>query len=440
MISAITASYAETFDIQFDGGNVGYIASDGENGSNKYSEGDYYTESSSENSSYSSSESKALNLKRTIQNNMFEWLKNIEENSHHDSFFMDNKGTGHITNLDFSKIDKSTLAQILNDVSEMQYYTSYNDAAWVNSNTKPPREISGNGYDLSELSDNDLQTIKNNIIRSINPNCILFTDGLSVFLTIGGKIYKLYGLNGLLSLLFSTTDKTMVTPQGDSPYTSGSPVRTDIYNGPPALHDSDRYTDRFSGYLSEAENEDGWIVTVDPETGIKKYTYESNTSSSALDDSIMIALLTDYNVYSISDDYVVSVDYTSDLRRWTVYKENSPVTTPIITDNPHHELDFNMIYQRYGAGTYKVVAEQQAIITTGTYITYDICKYLFDPSTGNILWYSQKMARNNMGGSIVINRMASDSPEWIATGDLFNITINELGAVETEKSPIQRED
>lgn len=207
--------------------------------------------------------------------------------------------------------------------------------------------------------------------------------------------------------------------------------RIDLYTGVPSFkYSSDSYKNRFSQYYNLA-NYENW-PSYYGDFG-KKY-YETNRgmyTSAALSDDVYIGYFTEYHIENVTKDYISNVNYTSDERRWTIYLNDSPVSDPVITDNPQHELNFTEVYQTYGAGQYYVVAEQLATYTKSTYVTYDKCEYLFDLGTGVILWFNESKVDNGRGGGVYLGTEDVDTPEWVATGDSYKVTVNDYGEIES---------
>lgn len=86
-------------------------------------------------------------------------------------------------------------------------------------------------------------------------------------------------------------------------------------------------------------NNEGWRTSRNA-NGTLQYDYSQNMlfggSTASLNDNVYIALLTDYHVYSAQKDYIETIDYTSNQRRWTITLNGQPVGEPLITDNPRH--------------------------------------------------------------------------------------------------------
>ena len=155
-----------------------------------------------------------------------------------------------------------------------------------------------------------------------------------------------------------------------------------------------------------------------------------------MEDYADVVYLKDYHIYEVQDDQIDNVDYTSDKRRWSVYKkgeENSgkPIRSAE-TDNPQHAFQFSS----NEAGDYVVVAEQEATYTVSIYVTYDVVEYLVDSKSQNILYYNEKLVSNGKGGSVKVD--GEQKTGWVSTGDSFNIHVNDLGTVETNGSATQR--
>lgn len=238
--------------------------------------------------------------------------------------------------------------------------------------------------------------------------------------------------SGQSHLDWSNQGASYYNPNDRSSSTLYTVPRTDLFTGVPTFkYCTDSYKDRFTQYYNQADRE-GW-PSYYGDFG-KKY-YETNRgsyTSAALSDDEYIGYFTEYHIESATKDFITNVNYTSDERRWTIYLDDTQVSDPVITDNPQHELNFTEVYQTYGAGQYYVVAEQLATYSKSTYVTYDKCEYLFDMSTGVILWFSESKTTNGKGGSVYLGTEDVDTPEWVATGDTFTVTVNDYGDVETQ--------
>ena len=69
-------------------------------------------------------------------------------------------------------------------------------------------------------------------------------------------------------------------------------------------------------------------------------------------------------------------------------------------------------------------------------MSYDICDYLFDIETKNLLYFNEKTVSDGNGGSIYLGGEAREG--WVATGDVFNWNVNNLGEIERDGSTTQR--
>lgn len=192
------------------------------------------------------------------------------------------------------------------------------------------------------------------------------------------------------------------------------------------MNDSYNWTGRFQDWQNRFGNT----------TGNSSGSGSNTSSSNQMEDYADVVYLKDYHIYEVQEDQIDNVDYTSDKRRWSVYKkgeENSgkPIRTSE-TDNPQHAFEFSSDE----AGDYVVVAEQEATYTVSMYVTYDVVEYLVDSKSQNILYYNEKLVSNGKGGSVKVD--GEQKTGWVSTGDSFNIHVNDLGAVETNGSATQR--
>ena len=196
------------------------------------------------------------------------------------------------------------------------------------------------------------------------------------------------------------------------------------------MNDSYNWTGRFQDWQNRFGN------TTGNSSGNQTGSGSNTSSSNQMEDYADVVYLKDYHIYEVQEDQIDNVDYTSDKRRWSVYKkgeENSgkPIRTSE-TDNPQHAFQFSSDE----AGDYVVVAEQEATYTVSMYVTYDVVEYLVDSKSQNILYYNEKLVSNGKGGSVKVD--GEQKTGWVSTGDSFDIHVNDLGTVETNGSATQR--
>jgi len=436
--------YSEVTNIDENDETTYTLVSDGESGNTSNSTGgDYESNVSSNNStSYTQSEKNALTVRNSIISTMQKWANQLK-NSSQNSF---NSGYGtNIINLTIGAVSKNDIANLLNMVNELK---SFNDAAWVstynNLANSSLQEAADSEYGM--LSTEEKRTVRKEIAKKENPNAIIRSSDNSsaIYITNAGK-YRVKDIAGVGKVgITKYNDYGYVVMPSNNRTNQGNIVRGDAYSGIPSMVDTSNYSDRFNGFKNLADSE-RWIVSSNGEGTNKSTQYSYNKgvlgggSSSSLCDDVSIALLTDYHIYRVKKDYVTNINYTSNKRRWLIYLNGEKIGEPVITDNPQHELNFTEIYKEYGAGEYLVVAEQKAYVTKATYVQYDICNYLFETDTGNILYYTESLVTGQGGGSILINESTNNTPKWHKTGDTFTVRVNNLGQYDVDGTDTQRE-
>lgn len=160
--------------------------------------------------------------------------------------------------------------------------------------------------------------------------------------------------------------------------------------------------------------------------------------SNAMEDSCCLSYLEDYHIRKADRHYVTGTQYT-DKRRWAVYQAaadgSSPQGEPVAVEERTNE-EHSFRFQGYQPGVYLVVPEQEAVYTVGMYVEYDICEYLFNTETRTMLYFRERLADNGKGGSIFLGQKKESG--WQKTGDVFRVTVNDLGEVEQDGSATQR--
>lgn len=155
--------------------------------------------------------------------------------------------------------------------------------------------------------------------------------------------------------------------------------------------------------------------------------------SNSMEDYLVMGYIEDYHIASVEKDHIEVIDYTSDMRVWSVYdQETGEKIKELTTDNPQHELAMKFSEP----GKYRIVAEQEAKYQKGMYVKYDYIDYLFDAETKNLLYFNEQILSNDQGGSVFVG--TTEETGLVPTGDVFNWTINDLGQVETDGSATQR--
>lgn len=432
--SETTVNLGEKEEVIFD--------SDGQTGHNTQNAGGDYTNNTNSETTYnySQNESNALTYRSNIYNTVSGWYSQLQSNTA--DFYTSGIGE-NISTITFGTVPKSEVAGLINNVTTWE---NIEGADWVKQNSLPTLKLTEDENSVyNTLTDDEKQDIRKQVVLNENPEGSIGID-VQTGSSLGGRFANL-----IIKVRETSNGKIIIEKEdpftGTITYTNpfsipGKPIRPDAFAGFPPLRDSTDYTDRFDGFFGIANNEK-WPTSIDKDGNIF-YNYDPTVlgggSTASLCDEISIALLTNYHIYSVQKDYVQDINYTSDERRWTVYKDGVQVGDPIITDNPEHELNFTEIYNIHGAGLYVVEAEQLAYVTTGTYVKYDICEYLFETDTGNILYFSESLVTNRGGGSLLLNQTTNTQPEWHKTGDTFNVTVNDLGQYEVDGYSTEREE
>ncbi len=434
-------------NIDNNGGSSTILISDGQSGEETSSiDSEDNTNSStttSSGSTLSESARTSINNSNNIQNTLNIWVSQLRANRNNGKFFGGFDYSPCIRNISYTSIPKSDIAGLLNQV--ITYRSNLVDN-WIDSRqtlggrNAPSQSFlySSNDFftrlgtrDLIRAKASMLMTEKNQAsdlsneyIDSQIPNLFL-GEGFSV----GNNDFTFSkNSNDILKLDWNNDnyfDPNFIL----SGNLGGTHIREDAFMGVPSLSYFDLYSERFNAFEQMARKE-GWPSQLD-NRGLRRY-YIDPRMSSALSDDVYIALLTEYSIIEGEKDVITNVNYTSDERRWTIYLDGQPVSEPIITDNPLHALDFTTVYNEHGAGEYYVVAEQLATYNKSTFIKYNKAEYMFDMATGSILWWNESKYSNGGGGSIYLGTEYIDTPEWVATGDTFNITVNNHGEVDTD--------
>lgn len=413
LIPNISLAKEKQNEINYDDNSEYYIKSDGKNG-NESSKSKEKNANSSTNTTthYTAAQINASENRKSVQSNVKEWLNQVKNEESYADDFVTSAGNDAI-NITLSTVSADKVKALLSKVSELKKSTQTSETSYYNNN-----------YDKSDINNDikktdgtvtneELQRYKAEIVKKNHPNA-----------TTNSQTSKSAG-NNKYHIEFGSRIK-MINPNIDMKiirrYINGTiPVRPDIYSGEPSMADSETYTDRYNGLVTQAE-EKGW----------------NNTTSVYMDDSITIALLTDYHIESIEKEHIEIKSYASNERKWHIKLDDVTLCDPIITDNPKHELNFTEIYKEHGPGTYYIVCEQLANVTKSTYITYSTGEYLYEADTGNILYFYESVVTNGAGGAIHLDQ--TESQEWVETNDTFTIVVNDLGEVETDGSATQREE
>lgn len=430
--------YADEATVDIGDGTQVIISSDGQDGTESYNQGSETDNTSTSNTTqhYTQEQRNAISYRNSIYNQTRSWYSEMVNMRNHQYQNFSGGFSDNITNMTISSLHKSEIAKLLNNVNNLAnagasdwYSNSYN---WGNL-TKPSTSLSDDGS-WSELTSEEREKIREGIVKNENSNFYISQNGGTVFaFNVGAVAFFIHDFLGGQICSSSYGSENIQNGrflQRGSIYTNpGRIAIPNVYLGTPQIHFTDNYIDNFNGYKQMAFQE-GWKINRNP-NNILQYTYNPNMlfggATASLNDNVYIALLTDYHVYSVTKEHVTNIDYTSDERRWTITLNGQPVGTPLVTDNPKHELNFTEVYEQYGAGDYVVVADQLALITKANFVQYDICNYLFDAESGNLLYAEEKLVRNGYGKSILLDEETSETPEWTPTGDTFTIHVNDLG-------------
>ncbi len=449
-----------------------YMQSDGNTGTESYTSGETNNNTTSTNSRVQTTyEKNTLTARNDIFTTINEWKNRCKETSQYKNGKFAGFGYGDkAVNFTFITVPKYDVAELLNKVTT--YTNEINDLHietdsagnatesidndpsndWIDSssylNGVPSVSLGNNAHntDFGDMSLEERNNVKTGVILNEKGD----TDHSKEHIqeekinTLGNDYGEAnYGNNGDFNLGVSPSSAVHLNWNDDSNYynpqlsignTNFTIPRIDLYTGVPTFkYSQDSYKNRFSQYYNIAQRENWPCYYGDFN---KKY-YETNKdyyTSAALNDDMYIGYFTEYHIESATKDYVFNVDYTSDQRRWSIYLDDVQVSEPIITYNPQHELNFTEVYQTYGTGQYYVVAEQLATYSKATYVTYDKCEYLFDIGTGVILWFNESKVTNGRGGSVYLGTEDVDTPDWVATGDIFTVTVNDYGDIEINDS------
>lgn len=155
--------------------------------------------------------------------------------------------------------------------------------------------------------------------------------------------------------------------------------------------------------------------------------------SNAMNDYCTLAVLTDYHISEVKEDYVTETDASSDVRHWVVTDlDSGKIVQEADTANPMHRFNFS----GFGEGNYSVQEYRQVRQRTGMYISYDYCQYLIDAETKRILFFKESLVSNGQGKSVFVGAENENSLE--PTGQVFNIRVNALGQIVRDSNTTER--
>lgn len=322
----------------------------------------------------------------------------------------------------YTSISRNDIQNFLSHIDNFSSYLGQDNVdAFYNhqseSNGTLPKKKLDTKTDISTISKDKVKKIKKAIAKNEN---MYASDAMKSIATLDGTGQK-----------FSFEQQTSPFFAINGTSTSGrgfyQGIRPDLlWKG---MNDSYNWIGRFQDWQNRFGNTFG-------NSGNSGGSGNGGTTSNQMEDYADVVYLKDYHIYEVQDNQIDNVDYTSDKRRWSVYKkgeENSgnPIRSAE-TDNPQHAFQFSS----NEAGDYVVVAEQEATYTVSMYVTYDVVEYLVDSKSQNILYYNEKLVSNGRGGSVKVD--GEQKTGWVSTGDSFNIHVNDLGTVETNGSATQR--
>ena len=171
--------------------------------------------------------------------------------------------------------------------------------------------------------------------------------------------------------------------------------------------------------------------------------------SNAMNDFVTTTYIKEYKIQKVERDVLSEISYTSDERRWQVYRyENGEWVEygdPIETNNPEHEFRASS----HEAGTYKITAKQKGSADKTTYVYYATCEYTFDTGSGALIRYQEISIDNGMVGGInedgtrnttnmIILKVQKGIEDWYDTGDEKYFKVNDLGEIETSNGITER--
>nr|WP_303183319.1 hypothetical protein [Lachnoclostridium phocaeense] len=377
------------------------ITSPGEQGGTSNSNSSVSNDSSSGSShNYTSAELNASEEKKAVINMLKDFMEQAKEDSR-GTAYGSGSASNSLINIGIVEVSESSLAQLLNRLAAFNQLLGedavnelYNDQSWNMPTPSLPSDGSVDNLSMTE-KDKIKEAIAEKEGLSISP-ALSFLMNLDGY---GGRRFHItfdVDRSNPLSILqrlpaFQLTDVTG--------------IRTDLIHG--GLNDTTLWSNRFQAL--------------------------SRFTSNAMEDYSSLAYIKDYHINQVETDYVENIDYTSDERKWVVTNAaTGEVLEERITDNPRHDFMFS----GYGPGEYLVTAFQMADVTRGTFVRYDVCDYLIDAETGNILYFTERLVSNDSGGSILAD--ARTNQEYMPTGDTFRIRVNDLGEVETDGSATER--
>lgn len=361
-------------------------------------------------------ESGAYNEKSSINNILKGYIDQIKNDRNFNTAGIQFDNTG-LFSYGTLRVPDTDIANLLSHVQAFEGYLSQQEGLdrWTNIydevsvNEHPRKNLDPTEGDWDSLSADEKKAVKEKIAEQEGASQDVYCTGHYIPLA-GTNNYQTHFLfEGSRNVPFSIwTQFPSYNYRG--PY---SDVRSDLIQG--GFQDFNTWSGRF--------------------TGLSRFT------SNSMEDYCLIGYIKDYHISNVKAHDVHIINWTSDQRRWKVInKDTGEVMHPdgadadgyIITDNPEHAL--TIAFDQ--AGHYQVIAEQKAKYYEGTTVSYDICDYLFDMETKNLLYFNEKTVSDGNGGSIYLG--GEEREGWVATGDVFNWNVNNLGEIEKDGSTTQR--
>ena len=387
------------------------------NNTNSSSDRTHSSSTGSTNNTYTptAAETGAANEKNSVKNILKDYIDQIKNEDNYYTGGLSN-GNGDLFDYGVSRIPDSSIANLLEHIQSFEGYLAQQDGLdrWTNiydnvsNNEHPRKELDATDEAWNTLSDQEKQDIKMKIASQEG-----IADGKqqrgSISLAGTNNADSRFAFNGNhIPPFFISTDGGYGGYKG--PY---SGVRSDLIHG--GFQDFNSWSGRYQGL--------------------------SRLTSNAMEDFLAVGYIQDYHITNVKAHELKVVSWTSDERRWKVenidtgeimHPDGADADGYIITDNPEHALSIAFDH----AGHYRVTAEQKAIYYEETSVSYDICEYLFDVETNNLLYFNEKTVSNGRGGSVSLGGEQREG--WVETGDVFNWNVNDLGEIETDESATQR--
>lgn len=400
------------------------IESDGQTGSTTSGSSNSNTNTSSGESSSSTSGSTnetidlpdhveaAAGAQNDIRDILRDYISSILESTNQNGLGIDHLSTGSIYQTGVQKLSKDDIAKILSlvDIYEKNYDPEYD--GWCSNKLNEDRAIQGDltGGDANyySLDEKTKKKIKDKIAEKEGLNNPHTNSSLFQFIGTDGTNRQFsFNLDQRVPFFVSPKDFDNAFP------TTG--FRTDLIQL--GFNDAGSWSERFEPL--------------------------NRMTSNAMEDYLTVALIREYHINTVKEGAIEVIDYTSDVRKWVVTDQEFEVGEAIpkehiidekVTNNPRHDFEFS----GYSAGTYYVIPAQEAKYETSLFVSYDICDYLFDAETQNLLYFNEKLVDNGKGGSIKVE--TKEETGFVPTGDKFKVTVNGLNDVEIDGSATERVD